>query len=240
MTEIKTSPTVAKLIGALIELQSEMGFALKDTRNEFFKSSYADLATIWQLCQPLLTKNKIASVQTMGITEASYDIQVFDRNKVLTGDYKGTHQNTLVTTIYHESGEWMSSEALINAIKPDPQANGSAITYMRRYQLCAILGIIQHDDDGEKSMNRQKEPPATKQPEAIQEKDKKDFEDFVAKHHIRDEVLLIHQFVKDGAKNRKLTFEEMLRLSYQNKESFLLGFKKYEKECHEKAANQGK
>jgi hypothetical protein len=32
--------------------------------------------------------------------------------------------------------------------KPDAQGAGSAITYMRRYALAAIVGVVQADDDG--------------------------------------------------------------------------------------------
>ena len=34
-----------------------------------------------------------------------------------------------------------------------PQSQGSAITYARRYALCAVLGIAGDDDDGQAGMN---------------------------------------------------------------------------------------
>lgn len=36
----------------------------------------------------------------------------------------------------------------INTIKADPQANGSALTYARRYGLTTLFGLNQEDDDG--------------------------------------------------------------------------------------------
>lgn len=64
--------------------------------------------------------------------------------------------------IHAESGQWISSMAVIPLPKNDPQGMGSAITYARRYSLCAMLGIVTEDDDGEsakigsKSLSSQK------------------------------------------------------------------------------------
>lgn len=154
MTQTKQSETLSQLASALIGLQSELQFASKSCANPYFKSKYADLTEVWSVCAPLLSKYKLAVFQCMDVVEACYEIKSLDKNDRLTGDYKGSKQNALVTTLCHESGEWIKSIALINAVKPDPQANGSAITYMRRYQLCSILGVIQEDDDGERAMNR--------------------------------------------------------------------------------------
>jgi hypothetical protein len=54
--------------------------------------------------------------------------------------------NALVTTIYHESGESISGSHPLPDIT-DPQKFGSAITYARRYSICAILSITADEDD---------------------------------------------------------------------------------------------
>jgi hypothetical protein len=54
----------------------------------------------------------------------------------------------LVTTIMHSSGQWMRSVCPIITAKQDAQGMGAGITYMRRYAMCAMLGITQDDDDG--------------------------------------------------------------------------------------------
>jgi hypothetical protein len=55
----------------------------------------------------------------------------------------------LVTTIIHESGQWIKSETAMCVPENDPQEFGSAMTYARRYGLSAILGIAsEQDDDG--------------------------------------------------------------------------------------------
>lgn len=70
-------------------------------------------------------------------------------------------RNYLVTTLAHSSGEWMRSRWQITATKNDPQSLGSALTYFRRYSLCAAVGITaeNEDDDG----NAASTPPATTQ-----------------------------------------------------------------------------
>ena len=56
----------------------------------------------------------------------------------------------LKTTILHvESGESLDSTAPLMLDKQTAQGLGSAITYMRRYSILAILGLVADvDDDG--------------------------------------------------------------------------------------------
>ena len=60
---------------------------------------------------------------------------------------------SLTTILAHESGEWMGQEMTVPVTKADAQGAGSAITYMRRYALAAVLGIVQADDDGNAASN---------------------------------------------------------------------------------------
>jgi hypothetical protein len=60
----------------------------------------------------------------------------------------------LATTLAHSSGEWIRSELPIRAKDASPQAQGSAITYARRYALAAIVGLAQIDDDAEAAQGR--------------------------------------------------------------------------------------
>ena len=55
----------------------------------------------------------------------------------------------LTTILMHDTGEFISSFMELMPIKEEPQAQGSAITYARRYALSAILGLdTEADDDG--------------------------------------------------------------------------------------------
>lgn len=61
------------------------------------------------------------------------------------------NRNELVTTVFHtESGQYITSRAIIPFEKDDflsiIQQVGASITYMRRYTLCTIFGIVAEDD----------------------------------------------------------------------------------------------
>lgn len=133
------SADIGKLAEALAKAQAEMNPAKKDSINPFFKSSYADLASIWEACRIPLTKNGLCVIQTI-------EIDSFD----------GTNRNfILVTKLAHLSGQWVFGSYPVNPLKQDPQSFGSAVTYARRYSLMAIVGIAPEEDDGEASQGRQ-------------------------------------------------------------------------------------
>lgn len=125
------SQSIAELAKALVKVQSELKAAKKDSENPFFRSHYADLNAVWEVCRGPLTKNGFAVVQA--------------------GD-----GDCLVTTLIHTSGEWIRGKMKLTPVKQnDPQAQGSALTYLRRYSLAAIVGIVaDEDDDGEGAMGR--------------------------------------------------------------------------------------
>lgn len=62
-------------------------------------------------------------------------------------------QQVLVTRLTDGQEERVLSSALIPNIS-DPQALGSFITYMRRYQLLASFGMAPEDDDGKAAKQR--------------------------------------------------------------------------------------
>jgi hypothetical protein len=125
MTEIKN---IAK---ALINAQKEMGNAKKDSNNPFFRSKYADLNAVREACMPALNNNGIVVLQPT--------IQVEGKNFVKT-------------ILLHESGESIESLTEILFTKQnDPQAQGSGITYARRYGLQSLICIGAEDDDGNKA-----------------------------------------------------------------------------------------
>lgn len=129
------SEHIGELAKALVEFQSELSPAVKSSQNPFFKSYYADLGSIWDAIRPLLKKNGLAVIQS-GVSEPD------------------GHEG-LKTTLMHTSGQWISGTWLLKNAKPnDPQAQGSAITYLRRYSLAAILGVVADDDDGESATER--------------------------------------------------------------------------------------
>ena len=60
------------------------------------------------------------------------------------------NDNYITTTVYHDNGQFISSSAKIPCEKDDflsaVQSVGAGITYMRRYALCTIFGIVAEDD----------------------------------------------------------------------------------------------
>jgi len=118
---------MGKLFEALSKAQHSMGNAKKSKENPFFRSSYADLAAVWDACREALTANGLSVVQTMEDGESGL---------------------FLVTTLGHSSGQYMASRMAIKPTKQDPQGVGSALTYARRYALSAIVGVATEDDDG--------------------------------------------------------------------------------------------
>ena len=122
------SESIANLAKALSIVQGKLTYAKKDSKNPFFKSNYADLESVWDACRDLLSANGLAVTQ-------------------FPGEYfEGTM--SLTTIITHSSGEWMGQVMSLPVTKPDAQGAGSAITYMRRYALAAVVGVVQADDDG--------------------------------------------------------------------------------------------
>lgn len=56
-------------------------------------------------------------------------------------------EGKLITLLSHKSGQWFKSELYLPTQSADYQAFGSAITYLKRYSYCAILGIVADTDD---------------------------------------------------------------------------------------------
>lgn len=121
------SESIAKLAEALSKAQGEMSDATKDASNPFFKSKYADLASVRAACRKEFAQNGLAVVQLPTVIEGKLVLEY---------------------ALLHSSGEYISSGLEMNPTKNDPQGIGSAITYARRYTLAALAGVATEDDDG--------------------------------------------------------------------------------------------
>lgn len=140
---MEKSETIMKLAEALSKSQGMIKGAVKDSANPYFKSTYADLASVWEACRVPLTSNGLSIIQTTRLLEG----------KII-----------LTTTLLHNSGEYISGDYPITPMRQvkdqgwspseDPQSLGSAITYARRYAMSAIIGIAPEDDDGEAAVGR--------------------------------------------------------------------------------------
>lgn len=125
---MKHSEQINEIGAALAKAQKVMKGAKRDSANPFFKSKYADLASVADACRDALSDNGLAVVQPPSSTE---DGRV-----------------SVETMLVHASGQWMSETLTVKPKDDGPQALGSVITYLRRYALAAFAGVAPEDDDG--------------------------------------------------------------------------------------------
>jgi len=133
------SEQINELAAALANAQGEIAGALKDSENPFYKSRYADLASVWAACRGPLSKAGLAVIQVPSAFLCGEDqLQV-----------------TVETLLAHSSGQWVRGEVSV-ITKGDPQAVGSAVTYLRRYAVAAFVGVAPEaeDDDAEAAQGR--------------------------------------------------------------------------------------
>lgn len=138
------SDTINQIAAAVIAAQGELGAAKKTADNPFFKSKYADLASVVETARPVLTRHGLGVVQS---ADCDGELAVVE------------------TMLVHTSGEWFKSRTVLKPTKADPQGMGSAVTYARRYAYMAIIGMAAEDDDGNAAsqpVNRQ--APAVSRP----------------------------------------------------------------------------
>jgi len=125
------------LLKSLAEFQYECPTIKKTKSNDFGKYKYTDLSDVTEAIKPLLQKHGLAYFQTM------------DSN------------NVMKTTLFHvESAELLDSfitmplDVELKGMNKY-QVMGSAISYIRKYQLCSILGIVS-DEKSIDSLEAQK------------------------------------------------------------------------------------
>ena len=130
------------LLKALAEFQQSVPVIHKGTQG--YGYSYANLATIFEIINPILKANKLGFTQLVG-------------------------DNNIKTIIFHyESGEQLETTTTIpqgTNLKGmnDFQTLGSAITYIRRYALSSALGLIT-DKDTDASGEQSKPTPKVETP----------------------------------------------------------------------------
>tara|TARA_R110002110_G_scaffold415850_1_gene657992 strand:+ start:23149 stop:23670 length:522 start_codon:yes stop_codon:yes gene_type:complete len=131
------SESIKELATALNKAQNEMGGAIKDANNPFFKSKYADLGSVVKAIKEPFANNGLS----------------YSQFPITDGDRVG-----IDTILMHSSGEWLSQSFTVKLTKQDAQGAGSAITYCRRYGLQAIAGVPSEDDDGQAASKQPSKP----------------------------------------------------------------------------------
>lgn len=115
------------LISALIAARRDFAPIRKNKRNTFLNTWYATLDTVLDAIEVPLAKHGLTIVQTTKIIEG---------------------RPVLVTSLYHTSGEVISGEYPL-PITDEAQKLGAAITYGRRYALCALLSIAADEEESD-------------------------------------------------------------------------------------------
>ena len=126
-TDIRTSKTIGRIALALAKAQAEFGAikksgeaTIKPKDKQEYSYKYADLASAIAATRPALNSHGIAVLATAVTVSGGVEVS---------------------TRLVHESGEWIESARLFMACDAKPQNVGSAITYARRYQYLALLGL---------------------------------------------------------------------------------------------------
>lgn len=136
---MKHSESIKEISQAIVKAQAELKNIAQTAENPFYKSSYAPLNKILDDIKPTLAKHNLAVLQDIG--------------ELPNG------KQSISTILLHSSGEWIAQDGVgLTLEKNTPQGAGSAITYGRRYSLCAWLNISSEEDDdgngGESKVNK--------------------------------------------------------------------------------------
>jgi hypothetical protein len=136
---------IKQISTAFVKAQSEMSNAKKGSSNPFFKSKYADLNSIREASIPVLNAHGISVLQPIVHIDG---------------------KNFVKTILLHESGESLDSHTeIVYSKSNDAQAQGSGISYARRYGLQSFLCIGADDDDGNNAVRPTNIPaPVAKAP----------------------------------------------------------------------------
>ena len=137
------SEKIDLIMPALLLARKSFKAAIKDKPNDFFKSKYATLDNVIEAVNEAFLDNNILLTQPTEVVEGNI---------------------ILHTRFIHVSGQWFGSTYPVHPIKNDPQAEGSATTYARRFSLMALAGIAPEDDDGNAATKA-----VTKQAKAVQD-----------------------------------------------------------------------
>lgn len=118
---------MSELLEAILAVQKEAPTLPKDKTNPHYGSRYTPLDTIVEQVGPILNKHGL-----VWLTLPS-----------------GTHDEPTLKyqLTYAATAEAIEGEMPLLLDKESAQAMGSALTYMRRYSLCAVLNLVADDDD---------------------------------------------------------------------------------------------
>ena len=128
---MRTSTSISTIAKALAAASADLRNPAMDATNPGFKSKFISLVGLIDSLRAPLHAHGIIVLQPVSSPVAG--------------------RVRVTTTLLHSSGEWMSSSADL-ASGATAQSFGTAVSYLRRYTLQAMLGVsgdADADDDGE-------------------------------------------------------------------------------------------
>lgn len=132
LLRVESSDVLNELFGALSKAQAKMKPAVLDMVNPHYKSKYASLTSVWESIRGPISENGLCLTQQIFSAGEHYYIR---------------------SVLGHASGQWTSNTFKLLVGRVDMQGLGSAITYAKRYGLCALVGVVDtEDDDGNASL----------------------------------------------------------------------------------------
>lgn len=111
--------------------QAEMPKLVKDSENPYFSSKYVSLDEVLNKVLPILNKNGLCLYQTVTACDGQPGL----------------------CTVITDGTDRIEDVMYLMMKSSDPQGQGSAITYARRYSLMSILGLSTGEDDDGNSAN---------------------------------------------------------------------------------------
>jgi hypothetical protein len=125
---MRQSESIKNLLPALMDAQKEIPTMPKNAKA--YGYNYTDLDTITSVIKPILARHNISYMQSVGMDDEG--------------------RSTLTTRIFSRDGEYIEDVTALPVIQSaknnSAQTMGMAITYVRRYALCAMLGITSDED----------------------------------------------------------------------------------------------
>ena len=125
---MKQTESIKALLESMAKAQAEFTTLPKDKAG--YGYNYTDLDTVISYIRPIMAKHNLAFMQTLTTLEGN--------------------AAAITTRIFHTTGEWIEDTTPIPPVqlaKGNAAQNlGAAITYMKRYTLCAMLGISSDED----------------------------------------------------------------------------------------------
>lgn len=118
---------LAKAMGAVENPGRDREVTVTTNAGAKYRFKYATLGAIVDSVRKPLSENGLWFTQIISIGESN--------------------TYTLTTKLLHSSGQWLATETPIHVQGTGNQQFGSALTYMKRYSLCALLGVVADEDD---------------------------------------------------------------------------------------------